>query len=279
MAARAVPVLLLFTAACGDNLLPAPDVGGQPDPGPTEYQPGRVGAVRLLAGADGRVEAELYDRPEPLAPEIKAREGACVLYSRPAEGTCTPACSGEICTSQNECTAPPRRVNAGAITVTGLRAGLVFRSGASGYQPESQPAQELFDNGARIRVSAPGGEVAGFSAELVGVPRLEVDFERLSLRRAKDTRLTWTAAGVGRIAVAVTVGRPDAPYSSLLLCEDDDNGAMTVPGMLVARLPEPRAGEVQAATVTRLQRVIWAAAAGPIELVAGSQVAVGFERR
>jgi hypothetical protein len=279
MAARAVTLLLLLTAACGDNLLPVPDLGGQPDPGPTEYQPGRIGAVRLLAGVGARVQAELYDRPEPLAPEIKAREGVCVLYARPAEGACSPACGLGICTSQDQCTPAPRSVDAGAITVTGLRQGLVFRSGPAGYQPESLLPEELFDSGARIRVSAPGADAPGFVAELAGVPRLEVDFDRLALRRAKDTRLTWTAAGVGRVAVAVTVGRAAEPFSSLLLCEDDDNGAMTVAGALVARLPEPRAGEVQAATVTRLQRAVWPAPVGPIEIVVGSQVTVGFERR
>jgi hypothetical protein len=269
--------LLLALGACGDNLLPRPDpyVGDDQD----EYQPGRVGLISLVGGAGGLVAAVLQDRGEPLLPVVKAREGGCAIYTRPVEGSCTPGCKGEVCTNSNECTPVAKPVSAGVITVTGLRQGLIFRPGPAGYVPESQPPIELFDSGARIHVSAPGAIVEGFSVDLSGVPRLEVSFDRITLTRGKDTRLTWTAAGVGRISIAVVIAAAGSPFSSMLLCEGDDNGSLSMPGSLAAKLPEPHLDETQVATITRLQRVVLASATGPIEVVAGSQVPVEIERR
>lgn len=263
-------------AACGDNLAPSPDAGPQPGPTADEYQPEAIGLISLI---NGEVEASLRDRPEPLAPELRGREGACALYVRPTASACNPPCAvGDVCVAAGECAAPARPVSAGDITITGLRQRLVFRAAADGYQPESQPTGDLFDGGARIAVSAPGEQVAGFTAELDGVPRLDVSFSQISLRRGRDTRLLWTAAGLGRVAAVLSVGRPGLPFSSMLLCETDDYGDLTIPSSMAARLPAASGEEVLSAAMLRLRRAVIMTPAGPIEIVAGQKVAVGVTR-
>jgi hypothetical protein len=272
----ALAVACAGSAGCGDNLAVRPDAS-LPDAGPDEYQPASVGSISLISGTGGAVFAVLRDRPEPLAPRLTARQGVCSIYLRPQEASCTPDCGDQVCSDENQCATKATAVSAGPITVTGLRQKLMFRPGPSGYDLESQPPGQLFDSGARIRVSAPGEVMAGFAAEIEGVPGLEIGFQRLILRRSKDTRLSWTAGGVGRIAVTVETGPPGAPFSSLLRCEADDNGSMTVPRDLVAQLPDLEDGEQQAAAVIRLQRMVLTSLAGPIEIVAGSQVPVDVE--
>lgn len=270
---------LLGLAGCGDDLAVARDAAPVPDNGPNEYQPEAIGLINLIGGGGGEVEAVLRNRPDPLAPELRSREGVCSLYVRRTPAACTPPCSaGGICVAAGECAAPAMPASAGVITVTGLRQRLVFRASSSGYQPESPLPEELFDSGARIRVSAPGDEVAGFTAELDGVPHLDVAFSQISLRRGRDTRLLWTAAGVGRVAALITVGRANASFSSMLLCETDDYGDLVIPASIAARLPSAGADEIERAIMLRLQRALVMTPAGPIEIVAGQRVAVGLTR-
>lgn len=265
-------------AGCGDDLAPVPDAA-IPDGRPDEYQPANVGLINLIGGAGSEVMASLRDRPDPLAPEVRARQGECALYVRPEPASCTPRCDdGSVCVAAGACAALARPVSAGVITVSGLRQRLVFRPMLDGYRPESLPPEELFDSGARIRVTAPGDQVPGFTAELGGVPRLQVDFARIALHADRDTRLLWTAAGVGRVAAILAVGPPAAPFSSLLLCETEDYGALTIPAALAARLPRPGPGEEERATMIRLQRAVLPSAAGPIEIIAGQKVPVELVR-
>jgi hypothetical protein len=268
-----------ITGACGDDLTVERDAPTPPDTGPDEYQPEAIGLINLIGGGGGEVEAVLHNRPQPLSPELRGREGVCALYVRPTPAACNPPCgAGGICVAVGECAAPAVPVSAGVITVTGLRQRLVFRASSSGYLPESQPPEELFDSGARIRVTAPGDEVAGFTTELDGMPHLDVAFSQIALRRGRDTRLLWTAAGVGRVAAVMTVGRANAPFSSMLLCETDDYGDLTIPASIAARLPAASSDEVERAGMLRLQRAVLKTPAGPIEVVAGQRVAVGLTR-
>lgn len=271
-----VAALVGALAGCGDNQTAAPDASQLPDPTADEYQPEAIGLISLI---NGEVQARLHDRPEPLAPELRGREGACSLYVRPTAAACNPPCAPrDVCVAAGECAAPAQPVSAGPITISGLRQRLVFRASSDGYLPESAPTGELFDGGARIVVTSPGDQVAGFTAELDGVPRLDVAFSQLSLRRGRDTRLLWTAAGVGRVAAVITVGRPAMPFSSMLLCETDDYGDLTIPASMAARLPVASGDEVTTAAMMRLRRAVLMTPAGPIEIVAGQKVSVGFAR-
>ncbi len=262
--------------ACGDDV-PAPGAG---DPGAdsTQYQPRRIGLVQLLTGAGG-VVAELADRADPLAPEVVDREGECLLYARPEEGDCATPCPDGVCSPAGECSPRPHLASAGIITVTGLRQTLRLVPGPQGYQAESPPPADLFAVGASIRVSAQGAAVPPFSAQFLGVPPLELSFDAIELRAGRPTRLTWTAAGVGRVSAELFVGRPGAPYRQLLLCETDDNGSISIPSGIAARLRSPASDEEVSAQVTRLERSVIAVPSGPIEIVVGSRVPVGFDRR
>ena len=264
----------LVLTACGDDFTPPEDLA----PKPSEYQPGRVGLVSLLSGGGG-VEASLYERPDPLAPEVRVVEGECTLYTRPDEGACVPACGPGVCTPANQCVEVPRPASAGVITVTGLRQGLRFQPRPGGYELDTPPPVELFDPGASIRVIAAGADLPAFSAQLSGVPPLEVAFDTITLRGDRATRLIWTAAGVGRVSLEITIARPGAPLSAMLLCEADDNGSLTIPAAIAGRLRAPLEGESVRGTIARLERSVITTAAGPIEIVAGSRLVVAVEQR
>lgn len=269
-----VMVALIAAAACGDDLVPPGDDGGAR----STYQPERVGLVALMSG-NGSVEALFNDRPDPLAPVAIAEQGECTLYERPSPGTCATDCGDGVCTPSDQCAPLPHAASAGIITVTGLRQGLRLRPGPAGYQPESLPPLELFDPGASIRVSAPGDTAPPFAAELSGVPALEVAFDRVVTVAGRPTRLIWTAAGLGRVALEISFSPASGRFSRMLLCEADDNGALTIPAEIAARLGTPLDGELARATMTRLERVVLASALGPVEVVVGSRVELPYERR
>lgn len=269
-----IVVALLSCAACGDNLVPAdPDADNS-----AVYQPERVGLVALMSG-NGSVEASFNDRPDPLAPVKIAEQGECKLYERPSPGTCSADCGDGVCSPEGQCAPLPRAASAGIITVTGLRQGLRLRPGPAGYQPESLPPPDLFDAGASIRVSAPGDTAPAFAAELSGVPALEVAFELVATVPGRPTRLIWTAAGLGRVALEISFAPVGARFTRMLLCEADDNGALTIPAEIAARLGAPLEGELARATMTRLERVVLAGALGPVEVLAGSRIELPYERR
>lgn len=242
------------------------------------YQPERVGLVALMSG-NGSVEASFNDRPDPLAPVKVVEQGECALYERPSPGTCPADCGEGVCTPEGQCAPLPRAASAGVITVTGLRQGLRLRPGPAGYQPESLPPLELFDAGASIRVSAPGDTAPPFTAELSGVPSLEVAFSQVVVVAGRPTRLIWTAAGLGRVALEISFAPAGGRFSRMLLCEADDNGALTIPAEIAARLGVPGEGEAARATMTRLERVVLDSMLGPVEVLAGSRVELSYERR
>lgn len=269
-----IVVVLLASAACGDDLVPA-----GPDPGDRSmYQPERVGLVALMSG-NGSVEASFNDRPDPLAPVTIAEQGECKLYERPSPGTCAEDCGEGVCSPEGQCKPLPRATSAGVITVTGLRQGLRLRPGPAGYQPESLPPPELFDAGASIRVSAPGDTAPPFSAELSGVPPLEVAFDHVATVMGRPTRLSWTAAGIGRVALEISFAPAGARFTRMLLCEANDNGALTIPAEIAERLGAPAEGEVARASMTRLERVVLTSTLGPVEVLVGSRVELAYERR
>ncbi|MEZ4361817.1 MAG: hypothetical protein R3B48_16630 [Kofleriaceae bacterium] len=269
--------LWIATLGCGDDLAPTPDAAaGAEDP--QGYQPARVGLIHLLGGPGGSVEARLFDQPDPLAPVLRGEHGACKLYQRPSEAVCT-LCTG-VCVEPERCVAAPAPQSAGTITVSGLRQSLEFRPRDFGYETAAPSGgDDLFDVGARIRVSASGDAVAPFSVALSGVPPLQPGAPRVVLERERDTRVTWTAAGVGRVALVIVNRAPgSAEFSSMLLCETEDYGTLTIGRALAVRLPEPRAEEEQVATIARVRRAVVALGSGPLEVVVGYRVRLALVR-
>ncbi len=269
-------VAALGTAACGETAA-LPDAAPLDDAGPGDHRPDRIGFVSLIEGGFTSVFAQLQDGPELPTARLTAREGDCAIYERPRAASCQPACSNGACTAANTCTPWPANAAAGTITVTGLRAPLVFRSGSFGYVPEPEPGDDLFAAGATIRVSAPGGVTPAFEATVTGVAPLEAPFQNLTLVDGRDATVQWTGASDARIQVGLVVGWHGAPYEALLLCETADDGELVIPGSLITRLPRAASSlESHPSWIMRFDRAVVMVPAGPIEIVAGSQRFIHF---
>lgn len=269
---------LALVAACGGAAGDGPDAGPLLDAGTGDYHVDRAGYVNLIeGGAFLSVFATITDQPErPVATAIAA-DGDCVVYQRPAPSLCTPACDG-VCEA-GACHPWPVTLDVGRITVGGLKQPLAFVRGEFGYQPEPAPGADLFDDGDPITIDAPGAAVPGFAVELHGVADLTGAPSSLTLVAGQPTEVTWTAAGSGRIQVALLVGWHGAPWEAMLLCETADDGALTIPAALVTALPRASTGlESHPSTITRFERKSVTGPHGPIEFVVGSQQLVSLSR-
>ncbi len=266
-------------AACDGADPASPDAGPTLDAGTDDYHVDRVGYVNVIeGGAFLSVFAAIADGPERPVPTAIAVDGECAVYRRPAPTLCQPACDG-VCEA-GACHPWPASLDVGTITVTGLKQPLAFVRGGFGYEPTPAPGTaDLFDAGDPIAITAPGAAIGGFDVALTGVAELTAATQSLTLVDGQPADVTWTAAGSGRVQLALLVGWHGAPWEALLLCETADDGALTIPGALVAALPRASSGlESHTSTITRFTRKSVLAPAGVIEFVVGSQRPIYFTR-
>lgn len=273
----ALPLAVL--AGCGGDPDDTPDGGPLLDAGPGDFQVARAGVVNLIESGFLGTYALIQDRSELPVPAAIAQQDDCTVFRRPSPSLCDPPCSDGECTAPDTCTPYAQHASAGTITVGGLRAPLTFVSGSFGYTPQPEPPEDLFDPGATITVSAPGDATPAFAVSVVAPPPLVAPFQNLTLVDGTDATTTWTAAGSGpgSIQIMMTVGWHGAPAEALLVCETDDDGSHLIAGELIRQLPRASSGlEQHASWIMRFDRSIVAAPAGPIEIVAGSQVNLYF---
>lgn len=271
----AVPLVLVVLACGSDDVAPI-DGGPGLDAGSDDFHVDRVGVVNLMEGGSFLgVFASITDGPERPVPSVIARDGDCAVYRRPAPSLCEGGCDG-VC-EDGTCRPWPAPRSAGTITVTGLRQALAFEPSAFGYTPSPPPPDELFADGATIGVSAAGAAVGGFSVALTGPAQLVAPFQNLTLVDGEPATVTWTAAGSGRIQVALVVGWHGAPWEAMLLCETVDDGELVIPGALVTALPRATSGlEAHVSTITRFDRTSVLGPDGVIEVQVGSQTNLYF---
>lgn len=276
---RSIAFLILLASACGGSGGDGPDGGPILDAGPDDFHVERAGYVNLIeGGAFLSVYALIQDGGELPLPMAIAQRGDCTVFRRARPALCDPPCDG-VCTATDVCTPYRDNVDVGTITVGGLTTPLRFELGEFGYEPMPFPPAELFATGATITVEAPGAAIPGFAVTLTGVAPLEGATTTLTLTDGRDAEVTWTAAGSGRVELALVVGWHGAPYEAMLRCETADDGALTIPGALVTALPRAASSlESHPSTITRFTRASVLAPAGPIEIVVGNQQFVNFSR-
>ena len=294
--AARVAVAFLLAACGGDDDGANDDGAGGADAAPagdgstdraTDFEPNPVGTVQLVesnvAGLQS-AQATLRDRAEQPPALLLASEGDCEIWTHALEpAQCDPPCQGGYCVSDGQCEPFPEPISAGEIEVTGLTQDLRFVPEKFGYtsQPDILP-EDLFDDGAAIEVTAPGGDAPGFTLSATGVAPLvadlDLDFDvTLVIEDQVDEVIRWTPASSGRIQLGLQVGWHGAAYEALLLCEADDaDGELVVPGSLIERFP-PRAdptGEQHGSWMARFTRDVIDTDAGPLELFIASRLLI-----
>lgn len=182
-----------------------------------------------------------------------AEEGDCRLYSR-GPFFCEESCSQSICVD-GECRPFVSLVEVGDLAVDGLASDYSMELGDArlGYGRRSpvyvgkKPGaeKELFDGGSSIEVTA-GGSAAfpSFAGKSRGVEELVADIipgDRLQLRFMGDHEVQWTPGGDDtrvRLTLRGAESGHGSPPMDKLVCDVPDTGRLTVPGALLARLPE-----------------------------------------
>jgi hypothetical protein len=273
---RWIAVACLSVVACGGSPAGDPDGGPSLDAGNDDYHVDRVGVVNLIEGGVFLgVFAAIQDGPERPVPTAIATADECAVYRRPPPSQCTPACQG-VCEA-GVCHPYAENVSVGTITVTGLKQPLSFVVKSFGYEPQPFPPDDLFDAGDDITIDAPGAAIGGFHVALRGTAPLAVPTQQLVLTDGRAAEVAWTAAGSGRVQLALLVGWHGAPWEAMLLCETADDGALTIPAALVSALPRASSGlESHTSTLTRFERASVIGPHGVIEFVVGTQLPIYF---
>jgi len=240
------PALALALASAASPLAACLDDSPGPRAGDNAAYPanarGRIALLEIpLRGAQmPSVSAFLFDGPESPPEEPVAQAGACAFYEH-ALGPCDESCDGDCGgASPGICLPYPTYASAGDISVTGLEEDLELQFVEPGfYVPETQPMGDLFQPGASIRVTAPGGDFPAFEMEARGVADLDDDFPTMVLDDDRDHVVTWRAGGdeATGFRLVLRTGWHGGPYEMMLLCEAPDEGQLEIPRELIRMLP------------------------------------------
>ncbi|MBK9036729.1 MAG: hypothetical protein IPL61_36680 [Myxococcales bacterium] len=298
--ARALALVALTSAACGDHASPA-DVDAAVDapPGPDGGVGGPVlGTVRVLEDRwinpdDGAVTpfanvlAYYFDGPTLRWHKEVARAGACVLKTfTPA--SCDPGCADSVCVDTDVCQRAPRFHGAGLLTITGGVAPLTLTGPAGYYQPMTQLAPELFADDATVTATLAGDAVPAHALAARGVPALVATLgDRVTLTPGEDHTVRWTpAAGDARVRLTINANNVGhgAPYAAIIECDVADSaGEITIAAALVDAFPPTNAWTVCAgsdcppSTLRRYHQAVVAIPGGDAELTVGSQLTFGVD--
>jgi hypothetical protein len=279
---RGALVLFLFATACGSGA--SSDEPDAPPPGtpdaavgdPPGFRVDKAGTISLIEGSG--VYAALFDRPydQPLPIEIVS-SGDCTVYRRPTP-SCPAGCGADACVADNQCAPYAVFASAGDLTITGLREPATLVPSPFGYTMPPLP-DDLFADDAAIHVAAAGAALPAFTADVGGVAPLALALSgAVELRDGEDEIIRWTsAAGGARIQLALALGWHGAPWTDLLLCETADDGELVVPAAAVNAMPYFEVGFAQSPSwIARFRRAWVTTPAGPIEIIAASQLPLGL---
>ncbi len=238
----ATAAVWLAGLGCGGDPAAPVDAGAEGDAGaPATLFEITLSESRAVGDATGIGFATVYNpfRGDGLWIEA-ARSGDCVFNQPQPPDFCDPACQlTESCGADGLCHPRVEPMSAGDIEVTGLRSALTLRVEGTYlyYQAEFDPEPvggELFDPGDEITAAAPGADVAAFEVTSAGVATITTDLPcDPGLTEGSDLALTWAPGGAGdRIRLVLQSSNHGLQFSSIV-CETDDDGALTVDADLI----------------------------------------------
>lgn len=198
--------------------------------------------------AYSRIWGTIVDGPSP--PNIIFKEvldsGYCKLM-KAINPTCSPDCGlGFKCVSENNCMAEPKSINAGRVTVSGLKVNktltpVVMDPPKSNYYQmvgvnlDYPPCAE----GETITLSAAGSQDAGaFTLKVRCITPLEVTSEQLLAEDGKPLTIQWkppSIPDVSTISVRINISYHGGTKGEIQ-CECPDNGSLTIPGNMLDQL-------------------------------------------
>ena len=265
---RLALALLLLLVACGgdddgagdggdggdaDAAPGGPDGGGGGGDGPRDRV---AGDLAVYEGRFGEGEgandwsyvlASFVD-PRPRYMTLEMEAGGCRMWSY-EPGGCG-ECNG-LCDAEGECVPFRPPLSAGVLTFAGINGGdLEMEPSEYGYFLDTTIPADLFAPGAEVTVTAAGGDdVDGFSLAAGGVDPIAIDLvaqgegenqDTLRLEDGADLTLSWEPARPGtRVRLEINSNNQGhgLPVDSMIECESDDDGSLTVPRAMIEAFP------------------------------------------
>ena len=227
------------------------DDGGGGGQGPRDRAEGDVMVYEGIIGEGGTawsyVQASFLDpRPRYMALEMEA--GDCRMWSF-EPGDCGP-CTG-LCDADGECVPFPTSLSAGVLTVGGVEGGAIEMEPTEyGYFLDGATPADLFGPDSEVTLTAVGGpDIDGFALSAGGVDPIAIDLvaggedgdDTLRLEDGADLELVWEPARPGtrvRLEINSNNRGHGLPVDSMIECESDDDGSLTVPRAMIEAFPE-----------------------------------------
>jgi hypothetical protein len=265
MSSRLALAVVILVAACGGDddggggggggdadAAPEADGGGGGDDGPRDRVEGDIAVYEGEFGEGGTewsyVQASIID-PRPAYMTLEMETGGCRMWSY-EPGDCGP-CTG-LCDAEGECVPFPTSLSAGTLTVGGVEGGdIEMEPTEYGYFLDSAPPADLFAADSDVTVTASGdADVAAFSLSASGVDPISIDLveggeegreDALRLEDGGDLTLSWEPARPGtrvRLEINSNNRGHGLPVDSMIECEGDDDGSLTVPRVMIEAFPE-----------------------------------------
>ncbi len=287
--------LLMLSAACGDSASKttlSPDAGSMNGDGDADADSGSpspdaglgpdavVGAVevQLIAPSHSFVFGKVSDKPAVPTTlwEEADSEGGCQLL-KPRVPFCDDGCGSDACVEDNTCEPFELALNAGTLTVSGLR----DKEGAStpfSIEPQlgnyTTPGEVKlpyppFDEGDIVSVTASGGEVSAFKLTGTAIASLKLSSEgALPLVDGEPLLLEWTpkgAKGDSHILVSLDISHHGGTKGKIV-CETADDGSFAIPAKLVSALKALGTAGFPSIVITRRSLSSVLTSAGRVEL-------------
>lgn len=261
---RELLLLSLALSACG-GVTTTDDSGADAAPTFTTGDAGTlVGTFNLVHTVSGYGDSasftgKVYNGPTPATVQwtVALTSGDCRVET-PHTPFCTTACgSSAACVADDTCQPYPTAIGVGTVhvasvpntTSTTTDAGTTSHEATTfdsapvvnGYQPAAGVVLHLppFTEGTAVTVDAAGSSNAqAFSLSAPGVAPLALGQTTVQLATGSDVDLTWDA-GSAAVGARVTVDIDISHHGGLrgqLLCDTDDDGALTIDSTLVDKL-------------------------------------------
>ena len=294
-------LLTLGALACGGDDDGAGDGGdgGDADSGPEADGGGGGGAdgprdrvagdLSVYEGRFGQGETDTdwsyvlasFVDPRPHYMTLEMEAGACRMWSY-QPGGCG-ECVG-LCDAEGECVPFPTQLSAGVLTIGGVNGGdIEMEPTEYGYYLDRGLPDDLFAPGAEVTVTAAGDDdVGAFSLAADGVDPIDIELvaqgegeneDTLRLEDGADLTLSWEPARPGtRVRLEINSNNQGhgLPVDSMIECESDDDGSLTVPRAMIEAFPDKEYQNICAGTdcpPSTLTRYRWdRAAVGDLEV-------------
>jgi hypothetical protein len=177
-------------------------------------------------------EAE-YPPPFPLT--LDTTDGDCELWV-PTNASCTPTCTGGVCTAANTCSKYPKEASAGGVTVDGTEGGpftVMPITTRFVYQATSALPSPPCEEGAAVTVSG-----TGFSASVKCIkPLVLTSTIPIPVMSGSPVALAWEPAteASARINIKLDIAHHGGRKGEIQ-CDVADTGSFSIPAALVTKL-------------------------------------------